>query len=127
MSPAANAFPSATVFVVDDNVSWVTAMARLLRASGFAVKSFTSAEELLAQPQFQLEVSRRLAANGDATPFIFITAHDDPDVRTQALTGTCAGYFRKNDPGHLVIEAIRRAAGIKDSPEADSPCRILVN
>jgi DNA-binding NarL/FixJ family response regulator len=56
-----------------------------------------------------LELSQRLAAVRDGTPVIFITAHDGPELRSQALASGCAGYFRKNDPGQLVMEAIRHA------------------
>ncbi len=59
-----------------------------------------------------LELSRRLTLVRDLTPVIFITAHDDPEVQSQALASGCAGYFSKTDPGELVVAAIRRAVGI---------------
>ena len=37
------------VQIVDDDPSFLTATSRLLRASGFAVKTFSSASEFLAQ------------------------------------------------------------------------------
>jgi CheY-like chemotaxis protein len=46
---------------------------------------------------------------GSTTPVIFITAHDDPETRKQALAAGCAGYFRKTDSGGEVLDAIRRA------------------
>ena len=39
-----------TVQIVDDDASFLAAISRLLRASGFAVKTFSSASEFLAQP-----------------------------------------------------------------------------
>ena len=39
----------ATVHVVDDDASFLVALARLLRASGHAVKTYASASEFLAQ------------------------------------------------------------------------------
>ena len=56
-----------------------------------------------------IELRQRLAAAGTTTPVIFITAHDEPEVREQAIAAGCAGYFRKTDSGSDVIEAIRRA------------------
>ncbi len=114
------------VAIVDDDESLCRSMARLLRAAGdLHPVTYPSAEAFLADtkhPRFDclvldiqlegmsgLELSRRLAAVQDPTPVVFITAHDDPDVRSQALAGGCAGYFRKTDPGDLVVEAIRRA------------------
>jgi DNA-binding NarL/FixJ family response regulator len=57
-----------------------------------------------------LELSRRLATVHDATPVIFITAHDDPVVQQQALAFGCAGYFRKTSSGQELLTAIERAA-----------------
>ena len=38
-----------TVHIVDDDASFLTAASRLLRASGFAVKTFSSASDFLAR------------------------------------------------------------------------------
>ncbi len=56
-----------------------------------------------------LEFRDRLSAEGDRTPVIFITAHDEPGTREQALATGCAAYFRKSDPGDAVLAAIRQA------------------
>lgn len=113
------------VAVVDDDESIRRSFSRLLRLGGFQAVSYASAEAFLEdtkRPRFDclvldiqlggmsgLELSRRLAAVNDATPVIFITAHDDPEVRSQALCGGCADYFRKTDSGQLVMDAIRHA------------------
>ena len=57
-----------------------------------------------------IELTRRLAAAGGSTPVIFITAHDDPEVRHAAEAVGCRAYFRKTDSGTEVLEAIRRVA-----------------
>lgn len=113
------------VAIVDDDKSVCRSLSRLLRMAGFQPVSYTSAESLLRDtkhPRFDclvldiqlegmsgLELSQRLTSVNDATPVIFITAHDDPEVRSQALGGGCAGYFRKTDSGQLVIDTIRQA------------------
>ena len=51
----------------------------------------------------------QLAAEGAATPVLFVTAHDDPQAHTNAMAGPCAGYFRKTDAGSEILDAIRRA------------------
>jgi FixJ family two-component response regulator len=56
-----------------------------------------------------LELSRRLAAVKHATPVVFITAHDEAEVRAEAESSGCAGYFRKTDSGASVLEAIHKA------------------
>jgi FixJ family two-component response regulator len=108
-----------------------------MRTSGFQPVTYTSAEALLQdtkRPRFDclvldiqlegmsgLELRRRLAAVNDSTPVIFITAHDEPEVRAQALATGCAGYFRKTDSGADVVAAIRRAAGLEDLGDACGP------
>ncbi len=46
--------PAPIVRIVDDDASFLTAVARMLRASGFAVKTFASAAEFLAQPELDV-------------------------------------------------------------------------
>jgi FixJ family two-component response regulator len=57
-----------------------------------------------------LELQRLLKAEGSSClPIIFITAQDDPEFCREAIKGGCAGYFRKTDPGQLILDALRRA------------------
>ena len=120
------------VAVVDDDESLCRSFSRLLRVAGFQPVTYPSAEAFLQdskRPRFDclvldiqlpgmsgLELSQRLAAVADATPVIFITAHDEPEIRSQALAGGCAGFFHKNDPGERVLEAIRRAVRHSGQP-----------
>ena len=114
------------VAVVDDDESVCRSFGRLLRTAGFQPVTYPSAEALLEdtkRPRFDclvldiqlegmsgLELKRRLTAVKDPTPVVFITAHDEAEVRSEALACGCAGYFRKTDPGEQVLDAIRRAA-----------------
>ena len=111
------------VAVVDDDESVCRSFGRLLRIAGFQPVTYLSAEAFLEdtkRPRFDclvlyiqlegisgLELSRRLSLVSDATPVIFITAHDDPAVRTEAESSGCAGYFRKNDPGARILDLIK--------------------
>jgi FixJ family two-component response regulator len=61
-----------------------------------------------------LDLRRRLSAVKDATPVIFITAHEDPEMQAQAEASGCGGYFRKTDSGADVLAAIRRTIGVDD-------------
>jgi FixJ family two-component response regulator len=114
------------VAVVDDDESLCRSLGRLLRAAGIQPITYPSAEAFLADkkhPQFDclvldiqlsgmsgIELSRQLAKKSDRTPFIFITAHDDPGAREKALAVGCAAFFRKTDAGTDVLAAIRRLA-----------------
>ena len=113
------------VAVVDDDASVGRSFSRLLSAAGFQPVAYLSAEAFLEdskRPHFDclvldiqldgmsgLELSQRLAAVKDSTPVVFITAHDDPKVRSEALASGCAGFFRKTDPGAVVLDAISKA------------------
>ncbi len=73
-----------------------------------------------------MELSQRLAAAKDPTPVVFITAHDGPDVRAQALASGCAAYFHKTDRADRVLEAIRRVAAITEKGKS-SPNEALMS
>ena len=118
--------PPIYVAVVDDDENLCRSFGRLLRAAGIQPVTYPSAEAFLADtkhPQFDclvldiqlggmsgLELGRQLTSEGGRTPFIFITAHDDPAGREEAEAAGCAAYFRKTDSGADVLEAIRRLA-----------------
>jgi FixJ family two-component response regulator len=119
-----NQIATTYVAVVDDDENVCRSFGRLLRAAGFHAITYDSAESFLAdskRPQFGclvldiqlggisgIELAERLAAVDQRTPLIFITAHDDPEVRSAAKALGCAAYFQKTDPGKEVLEAIRR-------------------
>jgi FixJ family two-component response regulator len=114
------------VAIVDDDENLCRSFGRLLRAAGMEPVTYPSAEAFLADTKHTrfnclildvqlggisgLDLSRRLTAAGDCTPFIFITAHDDSETRAEAEAAGCAAYFRKTDSGAEVLEAIRRLA-----------------
>ena len=129
--------PPACVAIVDDDANLCRSVGRLLRAAGIQAVAYPSAEAFLAdteRPHFDcllldihlermsgLDLSRRLAAMGDAAPIIFITADDDPALQTEATAGGCAAFFRKNAPGQSVLQAIRQAAGLDEGPAMEFP------
>src|ERR1700751_2734101 len=102
-----------SVAIIDDDASANRALGRLLRGAGFDPQGFDSAETFLADPSRPtfgcllvdsqlpgmsgLELQRQLQAEGSQLPLIFITAHDDPAVRSEAVRGGCVAFFRKTD------------------------------
>jgi FixJ family two-component response regulator len=118
------------VAIVDDDESACRSLSRLLRAAHLQAITYPSAEAFLEDtkhPKFDclvldiqlggmsgVDLSQRLSAVKDATPVIFITAHDEPELRAEAQTLGCAGYVRKTDSGVDVLAAIRRAIGLED-------------
>ena len=119
-----------SVAIIDDDASANRALGRLLRGAGFQPTGFDSAESFLADPSRAafgcllvdiqltgmsgLELQRRLQAVGSQLPVIFITAHDDPGAREEAVGRGCVGFFRKTDPGALIVDALRRATATSE-------------
>ncbi len=120
------------VAVVDDDEALRRSLSRLLRAAGFQPIVYASGEAFLGdrnQPRFDcllldvrmggmsgIELQKRLADAKSQTPIIFITAHDDPKVREEAIGAGCAGFFSKNDSGDSILSAIRTAMEEKHAP-----------
>jgi FixJ family two-component response regulator len=119
------------VGIVDDDASHCRAVARLLRASGMEVLTFSSAEEYLGRgngPPIEclvldiqlggmsgFELQSGLAAVGSAPPVVFLTAHEEPETIARARRTGCA-YVRKTDPASVLLDAIRRAIAVPSQP-----------
>ena len=104
------------VAVVDDDESFARALGRLLRASGFEVVLHPSAEAFLRADPLRrpdclvldihlggmsgLELQQQLAALGSTLPIIFVTAHDEPELRRQAEKAGCVAVLAQTgSPG----------------------------
>ena len=91
------------VAIVDDDASLCRSLARLLRVAGYRPSTFHSAEDFLRDAGHErfacvlvdiqlggmsgLDLQRAMSARGEATPLIFVTAHDEPAARAEALRG----------------------------------------
>ena len=110
------------VLVVDDDASMRTSINRLLRAHGFTALLFDSAHALLGHGgcgeavciiidinlngACGIELRRRLAEDGVATPVIYITGNDNHSSRTAAIESGCIAYLTKPFPAEALIEPI---------------------
>jgi FixJ family two-component response regulator len=123
------------VAIVDDDESFARALERLLRASGFEVATYHSAEALLAATplrppeclvlDIQLsgmsgpELQQRLREAGDPASIIFVTAHDAPGVREEVERAHCSAYFLKPVAGAPLVEAIKKAVHLETNGPAN--------
>jgi FixJ family two-component response regulator len=115
------------VAIVDDDASLCRSLARLLRLSGYEPCTYHSGEDFLGRDRGErrfacvlvdvqlggmsgLELQRAMTARGDDTALIFITAHDEPAVRAEAVQGGCAAFFSKTEDGERILDAIRKAS-----------------
>ena len=117
--------PSPTVFVVDDYAPVRRSISRLLRAAGFAVAAFASAEEFLAQYDPQtlgclvldltmptlngLELQRILAKAGSILPIIFLTGTADIPKSVQAMKQGASDFLTKPVNDEDLLAAVRVA------------------
>ena len=116
---------NAVISVVDDDESVRKSLQRLLRSMGFQVETFSSAIDFLNRGQLQafgcaivdvrmpvmngLALQKTLGASGISLPVVFITAHEDPGVKTQALEGGAFAFLQKPFSDPSLIEAISSA------------------
>ena len=114
-----------TVFLVDDDAGVLTAVSRLLRAKGYFVQAFESAEDLLERwsPEspgcLVLDVSlpglnglalqRRLAEAGHALSIVFLTANGDIPMTVEAIQAGAVDFLTKPVKAEALFGAVDRA------------------
>ena len=114
------------IIVLDDDVSVLTAIERVLRLSGFDAEIFDTVEGFLDRAHFDeasclvldinldgrsgIELKKRLSDEGVSVPVIFITATDSKATKAAALQAGCVGYLHKPFPSRDLIEAIEQVA-----------------
>jgi FixJ family two-component response regulator len=113
------------VVVVEVDDSYRSAVQRLLKAAGFRVQSFSSAEDFLSSGQQQttgcliadirmpgmsgLDLQSELNSNHCPIPTIFITAHGDEKMRLQAMRSGAVKFLAKPFDGETLLEGVRVA------------------
>ena len=123
------------VHIVDDDTSFLTAIARLLRANGFSVKTYSSAHEFLAQrdanapgcvladlqmPQMNgLDLQSALAHNRNPLPILFLTGHGDIPSTVRAMRNGAEDFLEKRAPKKRLLDAVMRALA-RDSREREA-------
>jgi FixJ family two-component response regulator len=117
--------PIPIVFVVDDDASFLAGVTRLLRASGFLVKTFSSAADFLAQRQpdapgcvltdLQMpgmdgtELQAALAKTENPLPIVFLTGQGDIPTSVQAMRHGAEDFLTKLAPKEELLAAVNRA------------------
>lgn len=113
------------VAVIDDDEAFRAALQRLLKAAGFPVRSFASAEDFLKSGQQHetgclvtdirmpgisgLDLQAKLSAEHCLIPTIFITAHGDEKMRLQAMRGGAVKFLGKPFDSAILLESVRVA------------------
>jgi RNA polymerase sigma factor (sigma-70 family) len=117
---------SAVVHIVEDDSSFRTATQRLLRASGYVVETYESAEQLLrrlpddAGPSCILldinipglsgpDLQDRLMALGSHLPIVFLTGHADVPTTVKVMKAGADDLLTKPVAKEELIAALERA------------------
>jgi FixJ family two-component response regulator len=125
-----------TVYLVDDEPEILKALSRLLGAEGFAVRTFTSAEEFLASsrpepvaclvldvamPQVDgLQLQSRLRGLGSPVPVIFLTGHGDIPMSVRAMKSGAVDFLTKPVQDADFLRAVRSALELAQARVAEN-------
>ena len=114
-----------TVFVVDDDASFLRSVSRLLSAVGYTVQTFESAQEFLSRltPEMSgcvvadlqmpgmngLELQDALRHSVNPLPVIFLTGQGDIPTTVSAMRGGAEDFLMKRAPKEELLAAVQRA------------------
>lgn len=115
-----------TVFVVDDDVAVARAVSRFLKAHGYPIKVFNSAQEFmdfykpelggclvldLSMPRINgLELQSWMVSKGHLLPILFLTGSDDiPENKRAMMLAGAVDILKKPVEGSALIKAVEEA------------------
>lgn len=114
-----------TVFIVDDDASFLRSASRLLRAAGYPVQAFESAKAFLERlapgtsgcvvadlqmPGMNgLELQEALGRAANPLPVIFLSGQGDIPTTVRAMRRGAEDFLTKLSPKEALLDAVRRA------------------
>jgi FixJ family two-component response regulator len=113
------------VYLVDDEPAVLTALSRQLRANGWRVEAFESAEGFLRHREPHavaclvldvslpglggIELQRQLLEMREAMPIVFLTGHGDIPMSVEAIRAGASNFLTKPVAAAVLCAAIRQA------------------
>jgi FixJ family two-component response regulator len=110
---------------VDDDLSFLRSLTRLLTAVGYAVESFASAQDFLARPSPErpgcvvadlqmpgingLQLQEALRRSANPLPMIFLTGQGDIPTTVSAMRSGAEDFLTKRAPKDELLAAVERA------------------
>ena len=114
-----------TIHLIDDDPSFLRAVARLLAVAGYDVRKFTAASEFLTQHREEsrgcvlvdlrmpdmsgIELQEALAKTANPLPVIFLTGHGDIPTSVQAIKSGAEDFLTKPVQKDALLPAVQRA------------------
>jgi FixJ family two-component response regulator len=115
------------IWLLDDDVSMLKALGRLMNSAGFIVEKFNHPGAFLVRLEHSpcrvaildvwmpdmngLEVQACLRRDSPETRIIFISGRDDPLVRHTALDAGALAFLTKPFDDESMLQLVRKAAG----------------
>ena len=113
------------VYLVDDEPGMLRALTRLLRAEGYQVRGFTSAQEFLAREHHKgpsclvldvampeldgLQLQERLRQSGAGLPVVFLTGNGNVPLSVRAMKAGAEDFLTKPVNAQDLLRAVRAA------------------
>ena len=113
------------IWLLDDDVSMLKALGRLMNSAGFIVEKFNHPAAFLARLEHApcrvaildvwmpdmngLEVQACLRRDSPETRVIFISGRDDPPVRQTALDAGAVAFLAKPFEDEVMVQLVRKA------------------
>jgi FixJ family two-component response regulator len=113
------------IAIVDDDEPLREALGSVLKAAGFVIDTFASAEAFLDSPRRSntsclildvrlpgmsgIELQRRLLDANCTVPVIFVTAHGDASLRDLVMKAGAAGFLNKPVRSDTLLKEIHAA------------------
>jgi DNA-binding NtrC family response regulator len=131
------------IYVVDDDLSVRESVGRLIKSAGLNVRTFASAQEILANLGKEMpsclvldiqlpdldgfELQDELARKDMPVPIIFLTGHGDIPMSVRAIKAGAVDFLTKPFNDEYLLEAIRDAIGRPNGkgPRAESFGKII--
>jgi FixJ family two-component response regulator len=117
--------PTPIIHLVDDDESLRTAVTCLLRAAGYQVRSYSSAQDFLLTPSANtpgcvvldvrmpgpsgLDLQEALGKLKDTLPIIFLTAHGDIPMTVRAMKAGAVDFLTKPVQMGVLLNAVQNA------------------
>ena len=114
------------IWILDDDVSMLKALGRLMNSAGLVVEKFSHPAAFLARLEHApcrvaildlwmpdmngLEVQACLRRDSPETRIIFISGRDDPPVRQTALDAGALAFLAKPFDDEVMLQLVRKAA-----------------
>src|SRR6266496_479176 len=113
------------IWLLDDDLSMLKALGRLMNSAGFVVEKFNHPAAFLARLEHApcrvaildvwmpdmngLEVQACLRRDSPETRIIFISGRDDPPVRHTALDAGALAFLAKPFEDEVLVQLVRKA------------------